>query len=426
MKTIRLSALFLILCLMLSTPSLGVDSISKTGLEGRRFLVLGDSYTAGYGLDTPEQDWTYLLADRWNMTQRNYSISGSSFASGPLGYYPMVDRCRDLPEDSDLDFVLLQGGSNDWADDIPLGQENSTDPETFLGALNIILDLLQEKYPEATLVCFTPWISDGTQNQAGCTAQDYTDAMLRICDAQGIVCYNASNAQENGMYLNDGDFRRQFCLSQGDWYHLNPQGHAMFAPIFGAWLERTLYPSTPADQYYDLALASQSVREAVSQLAPAGILSGTSLHLFSPTRAATREMLALTLHRMAGSPPASQRFLSDLAPDSASWQAVCWAMDVGIFSPAEEFSPQQTVTREMLATALFRYATEFRQQPPQALVGLGSYADGSAASEYARVPMGWALSAGILSPVDDLLKPQSAVSRSQLALSLAALWEMTK
>ena len=425
MKTIRLPALLLLLLLLLSTSALGIDTCTKTGLEGRRFLVLGDSYTAGYGLESPELDWTYLLSEHWGLTQLNYSISGSSFASGPQGYYPMADRCRELPEE-DLDFVLLQGGSNDWADSIPLGQEDSREPETFCGAMNLILDVLQEKYPEAALVCFTPWISDGTRNQAGCTAQDYTDAMLRICAARGILCYNASNAQENGMYLDDGAFRSQYCLSQGDWYHLNAQGHAMFAPIFGAWLEQALYPSTPADQYYDLALATQSVRDAVSRLVPMGILSGTSSHLFSPTRAATREALALTLYRMAGSPEAPDYAVSDVPGDTELWHAVCWAMEVGIFSPAETFSPRQSVTREMLATALFRYATEYRQQPPQTLAGLGSYSDGSDTADYARVPMGWALSEGILSPTEGLLKPQSIVSRSQLALSLSALLSLTE
>ena len=428
MAKLRYAALSLALLLLLQLSVSAVDSIPgfEEGLQGRRFLVLGDSYTAGYGLDSPEQDWTYVMADTWGMTQLNYSISGSSFAAGDHGYFPMVERCQELPEDDTLDFIILQGGSNDWANGIPLGQDTDRQADTFCGALNLILDTLTEKYPNATLVGFTPWISDDSKNSQGYTAQDYTAAMLRICDSRDILCYDASNTVENGMYLNSEAFRSKYCLSSRDWYHLNPEGHAMFAPIIAKWLEEHLYSIVPADQFYDLATASEDLRTAVSSLVPAGILSGTGSHLFSPTRAASREALALTLYRMAGSPDAPALSLTDVAPETESYRAVCWAMDTGIFSVSDTFSPGQSVTREMLATVMYRYYTEVLEAYPDALAGLGSYADGNDVSDYARVSMGWAISAGILTETDGLLKPQSTVSRGQLAISLYALWTLSR
>ncbi len=428
MRKTRSIALFLTLCLILHSSTAAVDSISSfnTGLSDRCFLVLGDSYTAGYGLDSPEQDWTYVMADAYNLTQQNYSISGSSFAAGPQGYYPMVERVHDLPDDDTLDFILLQGGSNDWANSIPLGQDTERQPESFCGALNLILDALQEKYPDALIVGFTPWISDDTKNNAGYTAQDYTDAMLRICSSRGILCYDASNAAENGMYLNQEDFRSEYCLTSGDWYHLNEKGHAMFASIIGTWLDENLYPRIPVGQFYDLATASEELQEAVSTLVSAGILSGTGAHLFSPTRAASREALALTLYRLAGRPEAPTQTLMDVSPDSETYSAVCWAMNAGLFSPSDHFFPSQIVTREMLATALYRYYIEYYGGFPESLAGLGSFQDGDTVSEYAQVPMGWAISTGVLTEQDGLLKPQSTVSRGQLAISLSALRNLTE
>ncbi len=413
------AAAMLLLCLILSCPAVAVDSAParQHGLEGGRFLVLGDSYTAGYGLDSPEQDWSYLLAERYHMTQLNYSISGSSFAAGPQGYYPMAERCLTLPEDDALDFVLLQGGSNDWADSIPLGQEDSRETDTFCGAFNLILDVLQEKYPQTPVVCFTPWISDGTRNDAGATAQDYTDAMLSICRSRNILCYDASNAEENGMYLNSEAFRAEYCLSARDWYHLNAQGHAMFAPVFAGWLEEALYGAAPADRFYDLAGADASLRNAVSQLS--NVLSGTGSHLFSPTQLVTRELLAQTLYRLAGSPAAPDYPLADLSPDTETYSAVCWAMDAGIFTPSDRFRPDQFVTREMLAATLYRYDTEYLGHFPGSLVGIGSYSDGSAVADYAQVSMGWALSCGILTDLGGALKPQACVSRGSLAQALS-------
>lgn len=423
----KLTAIILgfVLCLTLCVPAAAADSRqdSNSGLSGRSFLVLGDSYTAGYGLVSMEQDWTYLMTNAFGMTQQNYSISGSTFAAGPRGNYPMVERCLSLPEDDTLDFVLLQGGSNDWAKNIPLGDVADRQPDTFCGALNLILDSLLEKYPDAVLVGFSPWISDDTKNSVGCTAQDYTDAMLYICDQRDILCYDASNAEENGMYLNHESFRAAYCLTSRDWYHLSARGHALFAPIIADWLSEALYHTGTADQFYDLSSAPEVLRDAVSTLAPAGILSGTGDHLFSPTRAVTRETLSLSLYRLAGSPYASAWTLTDVSPDSETYFAACWVMDAGIFSPTETFLPDQVVTREMLATAMFRYYTEYLGDFPKALVGLGSFPDGGTVAEYARLPMGWALSGDILTPQDGLTKPQSAVSRGQLALSLIALME---
>ena len=101
-------------------------------------------------------------------------------------------------------------------------------------------------------------------------------------------------------------------------------------------------------------------------------------------------------------------------------------MDAGIFSVSDTFSPGQSVTREMLATVMYRYYTEVLEAYPDALAGLGSYADGNDVSDYARVSMGWAISAGILTETDGLLKPQSTVSRGQLAISLYALWTLSR
>ena len=52
------------------------------------------------------------------------------------------------------------------------------------------------------------------------------------------------------------------------------------------------------------------------------------------------------------------------------------------------------------------------------------YRDGSAVASYARIPLGWALSADILSEQNGMLKPGGAVSRGQLALSLYRLRQL--
>lgn len=420
MRSLRRIALVLALLLTLHGTVFAVDSISmgSRGLTGRRFLVLGDSYTAGYGLSSMSQNWTNLMAEEYQMTQYNYSISGSTFAAGPTGNYPMVERCQELPADNSMDFVILQGGSNDWSHNIPMGQDGDRDPETYCGAINLILDTLQQKFPGAVIVGFSSWVSDGTVNGHGFAQQDYTDTMLRVFSQRGLSCYDASDVDENGMALNRQEFRETYCLHGGDWYHLSPSGHAMFAPIISRWLEDTIYPGS---RFYDLASVPADMRLAILSMVDEDVLDGTAAHLFSPTRAATRADLAQALYRLEDYPDADQWDFSDVAYEDPAYDAICWCLDAGLFSPSDSFDPDGSLTREMLATVLYRYYTDYCDGFVSTTVGLGTYQDGSAVASYARIPLGWSLSSGVLTEMDGLLRPKGAVSRGQLAVTLQIL-----
>lgn len=149
-----------------------------------------------------------------------------------------------------VDIIIVQGASNDWAHNIPVGETDSRDPETAMGALNRILDTLEQAHPEATLICFTPWISNGAKNDLGLETTAYHDAMLTLCRERNILCYDAADARQNGIHMDDGTFRTEYCLTPTDRWHMNPKGQAMFAPVFSAWLQKTLYgEAEPADRF---------------------------------------------------------------------------------------------------------------------------------------------------------------------------------
>lgn len=423
MRHLRRLWMLLILCLLLQAPAGAIDSISasQSGLQGKTFLVLGDSYTAGYGLTTPEQDWTYVISKGRNMVQLNYSISGSTVAAGVHALFPMAERVLTLPE-ANPDFVLVQGGTNDYAKGIPLGSVGSDSTETFCGALAFILDTLAERYPAAQIIGFTPWISDDTTNSLDLTQQDYTDAMLEVFSQRGLLCYDASNVRENGIHMEQQSFRATYALRDTDWFHLNAAGHTLFAPIFASWLEAALYGTSYADQFYDLAAADETLRDAVTDFA--GVMIGRELHLFAPTKGVTRAELVQVLHRMSGQPSGSTRQISDLEYGTEAYTAFTWAMDQGLISESTAACPSQLVTREMLSAVLNRYYTGLWGGEINALMGLGAYADGKDVSDYAATSFSWALSAGLLSARDGLLRPQGIVSRGDLVCILSQFRQM--
>ena len=426
MRRLRWVSLILALLLTLSLETEAVDSLrfDRMGLEGRTFLVLGDSYTAGYGVSL-EQSWPGLMAKSHGMTELNYAISGSTIAGGPDAFEPMVERAGDLPEDVSPDFVIIQGGSNDFFKGITLGAPGDTDPGTFCGALNGIISEMEDKYPSALLVGFTPWVGNDNRTLEGHTQQDYTDAMIEVFRRRGHLCFDASDEAASGIHMTRAEFRAAYSLGPGDWYHLGEAGHALFAPVMAGWLENHLYNNSPAARFYDLSAADPELRDAVSALMEAAVLSGTGDHLFSPTRAVSRATLAVTLYRMAGYPEAPEREISDMTPDTEAYDAVCWAMDQGLFSPEDSFRPGRTVSRQILALVLYRYYTDWYGGFPEALEGLGSYPDGAEVSGYARTAMGWAVSRDLIPPREGKLSPDAGVSRAQLALALHKLMQMT-
>ena len=106
--------------------------------------------------------------------------------------------------------------------------------------------------------------------------------------------------------------------------------------------------------------------------------------------------------------------------DSTKYYAVpiAWAVQNGIAKGITEdlFKPDQTVTREQLATFLYRYA-EYKGYDVSVgeSTNILSFGDAETVSEYAVPAMQWAVGAGIINGIDGNLKPQNGGTRAQVA-----------
>ena len=172
----------------------------------------------------------------------------------------------------------------------------------------------------------------------------------------------------------------------------------------------------------DLIPASEELRSAAGTLAERGIMRGTSETLFSPARMATRETLAVTLYRMAGSPSVEPIPFSDV---HSNQDAISWAVKYDILLEDGAVHPNRSLTRQELAAALYRYYTVIAEKEVTTLHGVGGYPDRDALADNAASAFGWALQQGMLSAEDGYLRPGALVSRGQLAVALAKLLEIT-
>ena len=153
-----------------------------------------------------------------------------------------------------------------------------------------------------------------------------------------------------------------------------------------------------------------------------GLMNGTSRNRFSPYGTATRGMLVTILYRMENEPRCfGSAAFSDVKPGAYYEKAVVWASQNNIVSGYTDgtFRPDAPVTREQLASILYRY-TLYRGQDVSAgeTTSLTGYGDAQTVSSYALPAMRWACGTGILQGANGKLNSSGLATRAQLAAML--------
>ncbi len=166
---------------------------------------------------------------------------------------------------------------------------------------------------------------------------------------------------------------------------------------------------------------------AVEYAVQSGLLCGISNAYFAPDEAMTRSMLVTVLHRLEGSPPpADSSSFSDVQNGEWYADAAAWAAEAGIVSGVGGglFGPHDSVTREQIATILYRYA-DYKGFDVSKMSSLENYTDAQSVSTWAEDALRWAnaeglitgTTAGTLSPADSASRAQAAVILHRLHLS---------
>ena len=168
---------------------------------------------------------------------------------------------------------------------------------------------------------------------------------------------------------------------------------------------------------FDDVLKTDWFHDAVKYIGDKGVITGTATRTFSPNVSVTRAMAVTVLYRLAGSPEiaASGTAFADVPEGQWYAKAVYWANALGIAQGyAGSFSPDSAITREQLATMLYRYSAASKTS-----ADLSAFTDAGQISSYAVDAMSWAYADKLISGVTDTtLSPQSTATRAQLAMIL--------
>lgn len=145
-----------------------------------------------------------------------------------------------------------------------------------------------------------------------------------------------------------------------------------------------------------------------------GIMIGYDTGLFGPSDHMTRAQLAMILYNLERRPDNSgvSGFI-DVPEDQWYAKAITWASanQVMIGYNNGRFGPNDRITREQLAAAIYRYTGSPAVQDGS----LEQFTDQEQISSYARAAMLWAVNQDLLRGIgNDLLDPQGTATRAQV------------
>ena len=161
--------------------------------------------------------------------------------------------------------------------------------------------------------------------------------------------------------------------------------------------------------------------EAVKYVYDNGLMVGVESGKFAPDAAINRAMVVTVLYRMEGEPNAGAGGdFTDVAAGQWYTDAVAWAAANGIVGGYGngKFGPMDTMTREQLATVMYRYA-KYKGLASDASANLSGYTDAGQIHDWALDAMKWANGTSLINGTSSTtLSPGGSSTRAQLAAIL--------
>ncbi len=164
----------------------------------------------------------------------------------------------------------------------------------------------------------------------------------------------------------------------------------------------------------------------VDAIVDAGLMGGTAPDAFNPDGAVSREMVATTLYRIAGSPEVKGDELDAFtdAADIHDWarDAVLWAVQEKVLEGGNgALRPRDTATRQELAAIFYRNAGSQKAEGDN----LKDFADVDTIADWAKDAANWCAANGIIKGIENVdvhgslsFSPKTTAVRAQLATML--------
>lgn len=195
-------------------------------------------------------------------------------------------------------------------------------------------------------------------------------------------------------------------------YHtiVDPNGEAAQSVILTVACPSTDFADVEADAWY---------HDGVDYVLEHDLMESAGADTFAPKEAADRATFVHALWKMAGSPVVNYIMpFSDV--DGLGWdtEAIRWAAAMGIATgyPDGTFRPAEAITRQEMATFLYRYEQTRGGGFEGAWMFLLDYTDRADVAEWAYEPLCWLTMKGLMQgDGTGALNPKSTATRAEMA-----------
>lgn len=196
--------------------------------------------------------------------------------------------------------------------------------------------------------------------------------------------------------------------------------------LYAKWTEGAKAPES-ADNHNCPAKVFSDVNEnlwyhsGLDYVLEKGLMNGVTDTTFAPNNNLTRAMIVTVLYRLEGE-PATNRSIPFADVDMGAYyaSAVSWAKQNNIVNGVTEidFAPNNNITREQIASIIFRYA-QYKGMDAVTLEDNLHFADSNEISEYAVTAMNWAVGTGIMAgKTETTINPKDKATRAEFATVL--------
>ena len=172
-------------------------------------LMYGRLDTATGRMSTP---WINTLGSNLNAdTVLNFGESGALVSTYAIkSAKALCTRVSEIPEDTSL--LILNGGTNDYASNVPIGNISDTQTTTFYGALNAYYGGARQRFPKIRIIALS--IFETTAQGTAGTKQAYVDAQKAVAKKYSIEFFDVF--KESMVTPNTADMTDGVHMSQSD------------------------------------------------------------------------------------------------------------------------------------------------------------------------------------------------------------------
>ena len=214
----------------------------ESAISGLHGLYLGDSLAEAHNY----KGWHGEMAEHYGVTGYNVATGGRALNNNGI-----FRELSEVPKGMDFDFVLIDGGANDYWSHITVGEvtpvgTTSFDESTPIGGLEKLFYTMSTTYPDAELFFILLYVPNWNTFYKEPYVNEFAPRVRQACEKWGVHLLDL---------IDNEPFHAEFDVSTGvhtfDGLHANKEGFDVITPYVVSMME-DVFAASSLEEYWTL------------------------------------------------------------------------------------------------------------------------------------------------------------------------------